>query len=104
MSRHPGMADVLHTSLRVLDLVLEHIAPRAPLGPHRAELAAALALRVRLRPRDPVLLVKLPAQSDEVQFLVRNREPLGDVSELGPERVQLIEIPDKPMDARGTRS
>ena len=100
MIGHEGMTDMLHTSLRVLDLVLECIAPRTTLSPQHAELAAPFALRVRLCARYPVFLVELPAQVDEVQLLVGDREPPGDVGELVPIRVQLVEVSYKLVNAR----
>lgn len=100
MIGHEGITDMLHTGLRVLDLVLERIAPRTTLSPQHAELAAPFALRVRLCARHPVFLVELPAQIDEMQLLVGDREPPGDVGELVPIRVQLVEMCDKLVNAR----
>lgn len=98
--RHVGIEDLLHPLLCVLDIVLEHVAPCATLGPRSAEFAASLALRVCLRARELVLFVVPSAQNDEVQLLMGDREPLGDIGELVHERPQLIDIPGKPMEAK----
>ena len=81
------MADMLLASLGVFDLIPECIAPRTSLRPQHAKLAASLALGVRLCARYPVFLVELPAQTDEMQLLMGDCEPSGDVGELVPKGV-----------------
>ena len=93
------MANMLHTSIGVLDFVLECVAPHTPFRPQGAKLAASLALSVRLCARDPAFLVELSAQTDEVQLLMGDRESPGDVCKLVPECMQLVQMGRESMDA-----
>ena len=93
------MANMLHTSIGVLDFVLECVAPHTSFRPQGAKLAASLALGIRLCARDPAFLVELPAQTDEVQLLMGDRESPGDVCKLIPECMQLIQMGRESMDA-----